>query len=419
MNSPITTCDILKKAIGAPQFPVYMDYSATTPVDPRVADKMIPYLCENFGNPASRSHMYGWEAEKAVEEARAQVAALINADPREIVWTSGATEANNLALKGAAHFYKTKGKHIITVKTEHKSVLDTVRELERQGFDATYLDPQENGLITLAQLEQAIRPDTTLVSVMLVNNEIGVIQPIDEIAVLCRSKGIIFHCDAAQATGKLEIDLQRTQADLVTLTAHKTYGPKGVGALFVRRRPRARIEAQMHGGGHERGLRSGTLPTHQIVGMGEAFRIAKEEMKDEIIHVAALSKKLREGLMQIEAVVINGDLEHRVPHNLNVSFNYVEGESLMMAMKGLAVSSGSACTSASLEPSYVLRAIGRSDELAHSSIRFTIGRFTTEKEVEFAIDLLKTKVAKLRELSPLWDMYKEGIDINSIQWATH
>jgi len=403
----------------APHFPIYMDYSATTPIDPRVADKMIPYLREQFGNPASRSHMYGWTAEKAVEEARGYVAALVNADPREIIWTSGATESNNLAIKGAAQFYKTKGKHIITVKTEHKSVLDTVRELERIGFEATYLEPQDNGLITVEQLAAAVRPDTILVSVMLVNNEIGVIQPIDEIGVFCRSKGIIFHCDAAQATGKVVIDLQKTKVDLMTFTAHKTYGPKGVGALYVCRKPRVRLEAQMHGGGHERGLRSGTLPTHQIVGMGEAFRIAKEEMDSEIGRILALRDRLAKGLQEIEEVYINGDMDHRVPHNLNVSFNYVEGESLIMAIKDIAVSSGSACTSASLEPSYVLRALGRSDELAHSSIRFSIGRFTTEEEIDFAVNLLKSKVGKLRELSPLWDMFKDGIDISSIQWAAH
>ena len=403
----------------APHFPIYMDYSATTPIDPRVADKMIPYLREQFGNPASRSHMYGWTAEKAVEEARGYVAALVNADPREIIWTSGATESNNLAIKGAAQFYKTKGKHIITVKTEHKSVLDTVRELERIGFEATYLEPQDNGLITVEQLAAAVRPDTILVSVMLVNNEIGVIQPIDEIGVFCRSKGIIFHCDAAQATGKVVIDLQKTKVDLMTFTAHKTYGPKGVGALYVCRKPRVRLEAQMHGGGHERGLRSGTLPTHQIVGMGESFRIAKEEMDSEIGRIKALRDRLAKGLQEIEEVYINGDMDHRVPHNLNVSFNYVEGESLIMAIKDIAVSSGSACTSASLEPSYVLRALGRSDELAHSSIRFTIGRFSTEEDIDFAVNLLKSKVHKLRELSPLWDMFKEGIDINSIQWAAH
>jgi cysteine desulfurase len=403
----------------APHFPIYMDYSATTPIDPRVADKMIPYLREQFGNPASRSHMYGWTAEKAVEEARGYVAALVNADPREIIWTSGATESNNLAIKGAAQFYKTKGKHIITVKTEHKSVLDTVRELERVGFEATYLEPQDNGLITVEQLAAAVRPDTILVSVMLVNNEIGVIQPIDEIGVFCRSKGIIFHCDAAQATGKVVIDLQKTKVDLMTFTAHKTYGPKGVGALYVCRKPRVRLEAQMHGGGHERGLRSGTLPTHQIVGMGESFRIAKEEMDSEIGRIKALRDRLAKGLQEIEEVYINGDMDHRVPHNLNVSFNYVEGESLIMAIKDIAVSSGSACTSASLEPSYVLRALGRSDELAHSSIRFTIGRFSTEEDIDFAVNLLKSKVHKLRELSPLWDMFKEGIDINSIQWAAH
>ena len=403
----------------APHFPIYMDYSATTPIDPRVADKMIPYLREQFGNPASRSHMYGWTAEAAVEEARGHVAALVNADPREIIWTSGATESNNLALKGAANFYKSKGKHIITVKTEHKSVLDTVRELERQGFDATYLDTQDNGLITIEQLEAAVRPDTILISVMMVNNEIGVIQPIKEIAAFCRKKGIIFHCDAAQATGKLAIDVQDLKIDLMTFTAHKTYGPKGVGALYVCRKPRVRIEAQMHGGGHERGLRSGTLPTHQIVAMGEAFRLAKVEMDSEIERIRALRDRLAKGLQEIEETYVNGDMDHRVPHNLNVSFNFVEGESLIMAVKDLAVSSGSACTSASLEPSYVLRALGRSDELAHSSIRFTIGRFTTEKDVDFAVELLKGKVGKLRELSPLWEMYKDGIDLSTIQWAAH
>ena len=417
MNAPLAKN--LMDTIWAPHFPIYLDYSSTTPIDPRVADKMIPYLREQFGNPASRSHMYGWEAEKAVEEAREHVAALVNADSREIIWTSGATEGNNLSIKGAAHFYKTKGKHIITVKTEHKAVLDTVRELERQGFEATYLQPGDNGLITIEQLKEAIRPDTILVSVMWVNNEIGVIQPMDEIGELCRSKGIIFHSDAAQATGKTPIDLEKTKVDLVTFTAHKTYGPKGVGALYVRRKPRVRIEAQMHGGGHERGLRSGTLATHQIVGMGEAFRIAKEEMAIEIPRMQALRDRLAKGLQEIEEVYVNGDMQHRVPHNLNISFNYVEGESLIMAIKGIAVSSGSACTSASLEPSYVLRALGRSDELAHSSIRFTFGRFTTEEDVDFTIDLLKKKVQKLRDLSPLWDMYKDGIDINSIQWAAH
>jgi cysteine desulfurase len=419
MNAPLDTQELEKSFATAPHFPIYMDYSATTPVDPRVADKMIPFLREQFGNPASRSHAYGWSAEAAVEEARGHVAALVGADPREIIWTSGATESNNLALKGAANFYKTKGKHIITVKTEHKSVLDTVRELERQGFEATYLEPQDNGLVTIEQLEAAIRPDTILVSVMLVNNEIGVVQPIAEIGELCRKKGVIYHCDAAQATGKVAISLENLKVDLMTFTAHKTYGPKGVGALYVRRKPRVRLEAQMHGGGHERGLRSGTLPTHQIAGMGEAFRLAKEEMDSELGRIRALRDRLAKGLMEIEEVYINGDMEHRVPHNLNVSFNYVEGESLIMAVKDLAVSSGSACTSASLEPSYVLRALGRSDELAHSSIRFTIGRFTKEEDIDFAVNLLKEKVGKLRELSPLWDMYKDGIDISSIQWAAH
>jgi cysteine desulfurase len=403
MNAPLDQ-KIEQSFATAPHFPIYMDYSATTPIDPRVADKMIPFLREQFGNPASRSHAYGWSAEAAVEEARAQVAELVGADPREIIWTSGATESNNLALKGAAQFYKSKGKHIITVKTEHKAVLDTVRELERQGFEATYLEPQDNGLITLEQLEAAIRPDTILVSVMFVNNEIGVVQPIKEIGELCRKKGIIFHSDAAQATGKVEINLEELKVDLMSFSAHKTYGPKGIGALYVRRKPRVRLEAQMHGGGHERGLRSGTLAPHQIVGMGEAFRIAKEEMTTELARIKALRDRLAKGLLEIEEVYINGDMEHRVPHNLNVSFNFVEGESLIMAIKDIAVSSGSACTSASLEPSYVLRALGR---------------FTTEEDIDFAIKLLKEKVGKLRELSPLWEMHKDGIDLNSIQWAAH
>ena len=401
------------------KFPIYLDYSATTPVDPRVAQKMIPWLTEQFGNPASRSHAYGWAAEAAVEEAREQVAALVNADAKEIIWTSGATESNNLAIKGAAHFYQGKGKHIITVKTEHKAVLDTVRELEREGFEATYLDVQENGLIDLDVLKAAIRPDTIVVSVMFVNNEIGVIQPIAEIGEICREKGIVFHVDAAQATGKVDIDLDKLKVDLMSFCAHKTYGPKGIGALYVRRKPRVRLEAQMHGGGHERGLRSGTLATHQIVGMGESFRIAREEMAAENARVKKLRDKLLAGLTDIEATFVNGDLEHRVPHNLNISFAYVEGESLIMAIKDIAVSSGSACTSASLEPSYVLRALGRNDELAHSSIRFTLGRFTTEEEIDFTIDLLHKKIGKLRELSPLWDMYKEGIDLDTVQWAAH
>jgi cysteine desulfurase len=399
--------------------PIYLDYSATTPVDPRVAGKMIPYLTENFGNPASRSHAFGWEADAAVEEARKQVAALLNADSREIVWTSGATEGNNLAIKGAANFYSNKGRHIITVKTEHKAVLDTVRDLERQGFSATYLEPQQNGLLDLEKLEAAIRPDTVLVSVMMVNNEIGVIQDIKAIGEMCRQKGIVFHCDAVQAAGKIAIDLQELKVDLLTVTAHKIYGPKGIGALYVRRKPRIRIEAQIHGGGHERGMRSGTLATHQIVGMGEAFRIARDEMAAESERIGKLRHKLLTGLCEMEEVYINGDLEHHAPNILNVSFNYVEGESLIMAIKDLAVSSGSACTSASLEPSYVLRALGRSDELAHSSIRFSIGRFTTSEDIDVAIDLIKTKVAKLRGLSPLWDMYKEGLDIGAIQWAAH
>ena len=399
---------------------LYFDYSATTPVDPRVAAKMIPYLTEHFGNPASRSHPYGWEAEAAVEEARAQVAALVGADAKEIVFTSGATESNNLAIKGAGHFYSgTKGKHIITVRTEHKAVLDTVREMERQGFEATYLNVADNGLLDLDVLRAAIRPDTVLVSVMAVNNEIGVVQDLDAIGRICREKGVIFHVDAAQATGKMPIDLKTLPVDLMSFSAHKTYGPKGIGALYVRRKPRIRLEAQMHGGGHERGMRSGTLATHQIVGMGEAFRIAKEEMATENERIRMLRDRLYAGLKDIEEVHLNGDIDQRVPHNLNVSFNFVEGESLIMAIKDLAVSSGSACTSASLEPSYVLRALGRSDELAHSSIRFSIGRFTTEEEVDYAIKLLHEKIGKLRELSPLWEMFKEGVDLNSVQWAAH
>jgi cysteine desulfurase len=401
------------------KFPIYLDYSATTPVDPRVAEKMIPWLTEQFGNPASRSHAFGWNAEGAVEEAREHVAALVNADAREIIWTSGATESNNLAIKGAAHFYAGKGKHIVTVKTEHKAVLDTVRELERQGFEATYLDVQEDGLLNLETLKAALRPDTTVVSVMFVNNEIGVVQPIAEIGEICRERGIVFHVDAAQATGKVDIDLQLLKVDLMSFSAHKTYGPKGVGALYVRRKPRIRLEAQMHGGGHERGMRSGTLPTHQIVGMGEAFRLAKLEMAEENIRVRDLRDRLMAGLQDMASVFVNGDLSRRVPHNLNLSFAYVEGESLIMAVKELAVSSGSACTSASLEPSYVLRALGREDELAHSSIRFSIGRFTTREEVEFTIDLLHKKIGKLRELSPLWEMVQEGIDLNTVQWAAH
>ncbi|MDK2656975.1 IscS subfamily cysteine desulfurase [Cupriavidus consociatus] len=405
--------------MSTPHFPIYMDYSATTPVDPRVADKMIPYLREQFGNPASRSHAYGWDAERAVEEAREQVAALVGADPREIVWTSGATESDNLAIKGAANFYSGKGKHIITVKTEHKAVLDTTRELERQGFEVTYLDVKDNGLLDIDVFKQALRPDTTLVSVMLVNNEIGVIQDVEQIGEICREKGIIFHCDAAQATGKVVIDLNKLKCDLMSFSAHKTYGPKGIGALYVRRKPRVRIEAQMHGGGHERGMRSGTLAPHQIVGMGEAFRIAREEMATENERIRMLRDRLWNGLSDMEEVYLNGDLEHRVPHNLNVSFNFVEGESLIMAIKDVAVSSGSACTSASLEPSYVLRALGRNDELAHSSIRFTVGRFTTEQEIDYTVELLKSKIGKLRDLSPLWEMFKDGVDLNSIQWAAH
>ncbi len=399
--------------------PIYLDYSATTPVDPRVVDKMVPYLRESFGNPASRSHAFGWEAEKAVETAREQVAALVNADPREIVWTSGATESINLALKGAAHFYQERGRHLVSVKTEHKATLDTLRELERQGFEVTYLDVQENGLLDLAAFEAALRKDTIVVSVMYVNNEIGVVQDIPRIGEICRERGIIFHVDSAQATGKLDIDLGQLKVDLMSFSAHKTYGPKGMGALYVRRKPRVRIEAQIHGGGHERGFRSGTLATHQIVGMGEAFRIAREEMHTENERIRMLRDRLYAGLTRMEEVFVNGDMDHRVPHNLNLSFNYVEGESMIMAIKDLAVSSGSACTSASLEPSYVLRALGRSDELAHSSIRFSIGRFTTIEEVDYAVELIQRKVGKLREMSPLWEMVKEGIDLNTVQWAAH
>ncbi|MDP3842172.1 MAG: IscS subfamily cysteine desulfurase [Oxalobacteraceae bacterium] len=399
--------------------PIYMDYSATTPVDPRVAEKMIPYLTQLYGNPASRSHGYGWDAEKAVEQAREQVAALVNADPREIIWTSGATESNNLAIKGAAEFYQGKGKHLITLKTEHKAVLDTMRELERHGFAVTYLDVEANGLLDLERFKAALRPDTILASVMYVNNEIGVIQDIAALGEICRANGVLLHVDAAQATGKVEIDLAKLKVDLMSFSAHKTYGPKGVGALYVRRKPRVRLESQMHGGGHERGLRSGTLPTHQIVGMGEAFEIARLSMDTENERIRMLRDRLRAGFSDTEETFVNGDLERRVPHNLNVSFNYVEGESLLMAIKEIAVSSGSACTSASLEPSYVLRALGLSDEMAHSSIRFSIGRFTTVEEIDFTIDLLKEKVAKLRALSPLWDMYKDGIDINTLQWAAH
>jgi cysteine desulfurase len=402
-----------------PHFPIYFDYSASTPCDPRVVEQMVPWLYEHFGNPASRSHAWGWEAEAAVEKAREQVASLIGADPREIVWTSGATESNNLAIKGAAHFYQGKGKHLITVKTEHKAVLDTCRHLEREGFEVTYLDVQPDGLVDLEAFKAAIRPDTILASVMYVNNEIGVIQDVAAIGAICREKGVIFHVDAAQATGRIDIDMAKLPIDLMSLTSHKTYGPKGIGALFVRRKPRIRIEAQMHGGGHERGMRSGTLPTHQIVGMGAAYAIAKAEMHEELKRIQALHDRLYAGLSGIEEVFLNGHTTQRVPHNLNMSFNYVEGESLIMGIKGLAVSSGSACTSASLEPSYVLRALGRSDELAHSSLRMTIGRWTTEQEVDFAIQTIKENVAKLRELSPLWDMYKEGIDLSTIQWAAH
>ena len=402
-----------------PHFPIYMDYGATTPVDPRVVDAMVPWLYEHFGNAASRSHAWGWEAEKAIENAREQVADLIGADPREIVWTSGATESTNLALKGAANFYKGKGKHLITLKTEHKATLDTMRELERQGFEVTNMDVQEDGLLDLEKFKAAIRPDTILASVLFVNNEIGVIQDIAAIGAICREKGVLLHVDGAQATGRVNIDLKTLPVDLMSLTAHKTYGPKGVGALYVRRKPRVRLEAQMHGGGHERGMRSGTLPTHQIVGMGEAFAIAKKQMHDDNAHAARLQKRLLDGLKDVDQVFINGSLDKRVPQNLNMSFNFVEGESLIMGIKGLAVSSGSACTSASLEPSYVLRALGRSDELAHSSLRMTIGRFTTEEEIDYAIKTIRENVAKLRELSPLWEMHQEGIDLSTIQWAAH
>jgi cysteine desulfurase len=401
------------------QLPVYLDYSATTPVDPRVVDKMVPFLRERFGNPASRSHAYGWEAEKAVDEAREHVAALVNCDPKELVWTSGATESINLAIKGAGHFYKERGKHIVTVKTEHKATLDATREMERQGFEVTYLDVLEDGLIDMEAFKAALRPDTVLVSVMSVNNEIGVIQDIPAIGEICRERNIIFHVDSAQATGKIAIDLANLKVDLMSFSAHKTYGPKGMGALYVRRKPRVRLEAQIHGGGHERGMRSGTLPTHQIVGMGEAFRLAKAEMATENERIRMLRDRLWRGLSDIDEIYVNGDMERRVPHNLNVSFNYVEGESLIMAVKDLAVSSGSACTSASLEPSYVLRALGRSDELAHSSIRFSVGRFTTEEDIDFAVALLKEKVGKLREMSPLWEMVQEGIDLDTVQWAAH
>jgi cysteine desulfurase len=401
------------------KLPIYLDYSATTPVDPRVAQKMITYLTEHFGNPASRSHAYGWEAEDAVENARAEVAKLVNCDPKEIIWTSGATESNNLAIKGVAHFYKAKGKHLVTVRTEHKAVLDTMRELEREGYEVTYLEVEPNGLLDLEKFKASLRADTVLASVMYVNNEIGVIQDIPTLGEICREKGVLFHVDAAQATGKVVIDLEKLKVDLMSFSAHKTYGPKGIGALYLRRKPRVRLEAQMHGGGHERGFRSGTLPTHQIVGMGEAYRIAREEMASENERVRMLRDRLLAGVKDLEEVYVNGDMEKRVPHNLNVSFNYVEGESLIMGMKELAVSSGSACTSASLEPSYVLRALGRNDELAHSSIRFTIGRFTTEQDIDFAIKLIKGKIDKLRAMSPLWEMYKEGIDLNTVQWATH
>ncbi len=403
------------------KLPIYLDYSATCPVDPRVAEKMMQCLTMDglFGNPASRSHRFGWQAEEAVDLARNQVADLIGADPREIVFTSGATESNNLAIKGVAHFYASKGKHIITSKTEHKAVLDTCRQLEREGFEVTYLEPMPNGLFTIEMIENAMRDDTILVSIMHVNNEIGVVQNIAAIGELCRSRKILLHVDAVQSVGKIPVDVEALQVDLLSVSAHKVYGPKGIGALFVRRKPRVRLEAQMHGGGHERGMRSGTLPTHQIVGMGEAFRIAKEEMVSEGERILALRQRLWNGIKDIEAVYINGDLEQRVPGNLNVSFAYVEGESLIMALKDLAVSSGSACTSASLEPSYVLRALGLNDELAHSSIRFSMGRFTTEEEIDYAVKLIRDSIGRLREMSPLWEMYKDGVDLNTVEWAHH
>jgi len=401
--------------------PIYLDYSATTPVDPRVAERMCTYLTPQgqFGNPASRSHVFGWQADEAVEEARRNVAALVSADPREIIWTSGATESDNLAIKGAAHFYQKKGKHIVTLKTEHKAVLDSCRQLEREGYEVSYLEPEANGLLDLEKFKQALRDDTVLASVMHVNNEVGVIQDIEAIGEICREHRIIFHVDAAQGAGKVPIDLQTLKVDLMSFSAHKIYGPKGIGALYVRRKPRIRLEAQMHGGGHERGLRSGTLATHQIVGMGEAFRLAREEMDADNERIMALRNRLLDGFKDTEEVYVNGDLDHRVAGNLNISFNYVEGESLIMALRDLAVSSGSACTSASLEPSYVLRALGRNDELAHSSIRFSIGRFTTEEEIDYTVDLVRSKIGKLRDLSPLWEMYKDGIDLNSVQWAAH
>jgi cysteine desulfurase len=401
--------------------PVYLDYAATTPVDPRVAQKMSECLMAegNFGNPASRSHKFGWEAEEAVEVARRQVADLINADPREIVWTSGATESDNLAIKGVAQFYQSKGKHIITSKIEHKAVLDTCRHLERHGFEVTYLDPGEGGFITPEQLADAIREDTTIVSLMHVNNEIGVINDIAALGEVCRERKVFFHVDAAQSAGKIDIDLEAMKVDLMSFSAHKIYGPKGMGALYVRRKPRVRLEAQMHGGGHERGMRSGTLATHQIVGMGEAFRIAKEEMHEETKRFEALRQRLWDGLDDMEEVYINGSVDKRIPGIFNVSFNFVEGESLIMSLSDLAISSGSACTSASLEPSYVLRALGRNDELAHSSLRFSVGRFTTEEDIDLAIGKIRSAVEKLRELSPLWDMYKDGVDLNSIEWAAH
>lgn len=402
------------------KLPVYLDYSATTPVDPRVAAKMIPFLTEDFGNPASHSHAYGWTAEKAVEEARGHVAALIGADPREIVWTSGATEADNLAIKGAAHFYREKGKHLITVKTEHKAVLDSMRHLETEGYEVTYLDVQEDGLIDLEALRAAMRPDTILVSVMAVNNEIGVIQDLEAIGAMCRERGILFHCDATQAPGHMPLDVDAIKCDLMSLSGHKVYGPKGIGALYVRRRPRVRIECQIHGGGHERGMRSGTLATHQIVGMGEAYRLAKLELDEELPRLRRLRDRLWDGIRSnIPEIYLNGNWEHRSPHNLNVSFAFIEGESLMMALKDIACSSGSACTSASLEPSYVLRALGRDDELAHSSIRFTLGRFTTEEEVDYVVKSLVEKVAKLREMSPLWEMHQQGLDLSKIEWSEH
>jgi len=411
----------LMKQNNSLTIPIYLDYSATTPVDPRVAAKMSECLTKEgvFGNPASRSHSFGWESEKLIDEARGHVAKLIKANKKEIVWTSGATESDNLAIKGAAHFYKEKGNHLITLTTEHKAVLDTMRHLETEGFEVTYMNPKDNGLVDIDELKSLIKPTTTVISIMHVNNEIGVIQDLETIGKICRDNKIVFHVDAAQSPGKVDIDVDKYNIDLLSLSAHKVYGPKGIGALYVRRKPRIRLQPQMHGGGHERGFRSGTLPTHQVVGMGEAFKIAEEEMESDNKRISILRDKLWNGLNSIEEIYLNGDMKQRIPGNLNVSFNFVEGESLIMAIKDMAVSSGSACTSASLEPSYVLRALGRSDELAHSSLRISIGKYTTEEEIDYSVSLIKEAVAKLRELSPLWEMYKDGIDLNSVKWSAH